>query len=130
MEIVVDSSVLLAVVLGESERERLVAVTIGHALVGPPCVPWEVGNAFSAMLRRKRLSLGEALDGIAECGRIPLRLVTVDISAALVIAAEHGLYAYDAYFIACALRLSAPLLTLDRRLSGAAIDAGAQIVEV
>ncbi|MBM3494079.1 MAG: type II toxin-antitoxin system VapC family toxin [Armatimonadetes bacterium] len=130
MEIVTDSSVLLAVVLGEPERARLVEATVGHALAGPPCIPWEVGNAFSAMLRRKRLSLDDALNGIAAYRRIPVRLVNVDLGAALRIAADQGLYAYDAYYIVCALNLSVPLLRLDRRLTEAAIRAGARTMEV
>jgi len=89
-----------------------------------------VGNAFSAMLRRKRLSLEDALNGIAAYRRVPVRLVDVDLGAALGIAADHGLYAYDAYYIVRALTLSAPLMSLDRRLIEAAIRAGAQTMEV
>lgn len=35
-----------------------------------------------------------------------------NLTLALEIAAEHGLYAYDAYLITCALGQRAPLLTL------------------
>ena len=39
---------------------------------------------------------------------------------ALSIAAGAGLYAYDAYFLDCAVRYRSPLLTLDRPLRRAA----------
>jgi len=82
------------------------------------------------MLRRRRLSLEDALDGVAVYRRISVRLVNVDLIEALGIAAEQGLYAYDAYHIACARTLRAPLLSLDRRLNEAAARAGAQTLEV
>jgi predicted nucleic acid-binding protein len=130
MQIVTDTSVLLAVILGEPERDRLVVATAGHELVGPASIPWEMGNAFSAMLKRRRISLATALAGADTMGRIPVRLLHVNVRAALIVAADHGLYAYDAYFVECALMLGAPLITLDRRLQEAAQRAGAQIVEV
>jgi predicted nucleic acid-binding protein len=40
------------------------------------------------------------------------------------VAAEHQLYAYDAYLIVCALQQRAPLLTLDAALGRAAAAAG------
>ncbi|MCX6360756.1 MAG: type II toxin-antitoxin system VapC family toxin [Armatimonadetes bacterium] len=130
MQIVTDTSVLLAVILGEPERDRLIAATVGHDLVGPASIPWEMGNAFSAMLKRHRVGLAATLAGADAMGRIPMRLLPVDMRAALIIAADHGLYAYDAYFVECALMLGAPLITLDRRLQEAARRAGARTVEV
>ena len=43
---------------------------------------------------------------------------------------EHGLYAYDAYVLTCALAQRAPVLTLDRGLVHAAISAGVEVMEV
>ncbi len=39
-------------------------------------------------------------------------------------------WVYDAYFIACAQRYNCPLLTLDRTLRRASIEAGVNIVEL
>jgi hypothetical protein len=39
-------------------------------------------------------------------------------------------YAYDAYFIDCAVRLSAPLLSLDGGLKRAALKFGVKIMEI
>ena len=62
MDIVVDASAILAVIVDEPERDRVVEMTAGHNLVGPGSIPWEIGNAFSAMLKQRRLSLKDAQD--------------------------------------------------------------------
>jgi len=60
---------------------------------------------------------------------VPIRFVQIDLDASLEIALRHGLYAYDAYLIECALATNAPLLTLDRSLRRAAADAGAALMD-
>jgi predicted nucleic acid-binding protein len=120
MDIVIDTSALLAVILDEPERDRIVKLTAGHAIIGPGSVPWEVGNAFSAMLKRRRLTIDEVHAGFAIFESIPIQYVEPDFSHALVLAHQTGMYAYDAYFLDCAIRHDAPLLTLDRTLKTAA----------
>lgn len=56
--------------------------------------------------------------------------LAVPLPLALEIAADHGLYAYDAYLITCALQQRVPLLTLDRALALAAGDVGVSLKEV
>jgi predicted nucleic acid-binding protein len=43
-----------------------------------------------------------------------VELVEVDVRTALELAVRFDIYAYDAYFILCALQLRCPLLTLDK----------------
>ncbi len=57
MDIVVDASALLAVIVGEPERNRLIELTAVHSLVGLGSLPWEIGSAFSAILKQQRLTL-------------------------------------------------------------------------
>lgn len=130
MDIVSDTSALLAVILGEPERDRIVKLTLGHTLVGPAAIPWEIGNAFSAMVKRRRLTLDEAQQGLRIFQTIPLRLLKVDMARAISLAHNAGLYAYDAYFLECAIRHDAPLLTLDHGLRRAAKEAGLRLLEV
>lgn len=130
MDIVIDTSALLAVLVGEPERDRIVELTSGHTLLGPGALPWEVGNAFSAMLKRRRLALAETQEGLRIFQTVPLRYVKVDLAHALSLAHQSGLYAYDAYFLDCASRHAAPLLTLDHRLRQAAKDIGIKLLEV
>jgi len=130
MEIVIDTSALLAVIIAEPERDRIVELTSGHSLIGPGSIPWEIGNAFSAMLRQHRLGLAEAQQGLKIFHAIPLRFVRMDLNTAISIANQTKTYAYDAYFLDCAVRHTAPLLTLDRGLGRAALKLGIKLMEV
>jgi predicted nucleic acid-binding protein len=129
MDIVIDTSALLAVILAEPERDRVVELTLGHTLVGPESIPWEVVNAFSAMLKRKRCTLDEAERGVDIFMAISMRFVAVDWKNVLAIVEKTKIYAYDAYLLDCALRHGAPLLTLDGGLKNAAIALGLQVLE-
>ncbi len=130
MDIVIDTSALLAVILAEPERDRIVELASGHALIGPGSITWEIGNAFSAMLKQQRIGLSEAQQGLKIFNAIPLRFARVDLNNAISIASATKTYAYDAYFLDCAVRHAAPLLTLDRVLKRAAMRLGVKVMEV
>jgi predicted nucleic acid-binding protein len=130
VEIIVDTSALIAVLMGEPTRDHLIARTQGAELLAPGSVHWEVGSAFSALLKRRRLKLPEVQAALAAYARIPIRFVDVELAGALELANRFGLYAYDAYLMACARRQRAPLLTLDARLGRAAREAGVELMEV
>ncbi len=57
MDVVIDTSALVAVIVGEPEKDKIVELTTGHTLIGPGSIPWEVGNAFSAMFKKGRLTV-------------------------------------------------------------------------
>lgn len=130
MVVVIDTSALIAVLVSEPERARIVEATQGVDLVAPASVHWEIGNALSALLKRRRATLAQAQFALTAYSSIPIRLLDVDLALALEIASEHALYAYDAYLITCSLSQRAPLLTLDRGLAGAATAAGTQLLEL
>lgn len=130
MKIVVDSSAFLAVVLSESERERIVDGTQNAELIAPEILPYEIGNALSAMLRRKRLKRTELMAAWDAFIQIPVRLAPCDIPAALEIAAGNGIYAYDAYFLQITARLRLPLLTVDAKMRSIGEKIGLTIMEI
>lgn len=130
LELVVDASAVMAVLLEEPEREALIAATQGRELVAPPSLPWEIGNGLVAVVRRKRLSEPAALAAWTAWGEVRMRLIDVDGSRALSLAFAHDLYAYDAYLLALAQQRGAELLTLDRTLQRAARDAGVTLLEI
>lgn len=130
MEIVIDTSALISVIVGEPERKRIIQVTKGNALIGPGSIPWEIGNAFSAMFKQERLTLEEAKKGLAIFRSIRLRYIDPDFGNALNLSKQANIYAYDAYFLDCAIRHKAPLLTLDRKLTASARSLGVEIMEV
>jgi predicted nucleic acid-binding protein len=128
--LVIDTSALIAVLTGESSRDLIIARTQGTELLAPGSVHWETGNALSALLKRRRLKLAEAQAALAAYRQIPVRLVEIELDAALELADRLGLYAYDAYLLACARRHGAPLLTLDPRLGRVAQEAGVRLLEI
>jgi len=130
MDIVVDASAILAVIVNEPERDRVVKITTGHNLVAPGSIPWEIGNAFSSMLKQHRLSIDGAKRGLSIFESIPIRYLAVDMDHAISIAHANNLYAYDAYFLDCAARHAAPLLTLDQPLKRVANKIGIETLEV
>lgn len=130
MDIVIDTSVLIAVIVNEPERDKIVKLTAGNTLIGPGSIPWEIGNAFSAMFKRKRVSLDEAQKGLLIFETIPLRYIKPDFANTVTIAEQADIYAYDAYFIDCAIRQKSPLLTLDKKLKIAAHNLNVAIMEV
>lgn len=130
MDIIIDTSALIAVIAGEPERDRILLITEGKTLTGPGSIPWEIGNAFSAMFKQKRLPLDEARKGIQIFESIPIRYIQVDFLRAITIAEQTNMYAYDAYFLDCALRLKSPLLTLDRKLKTAAQELKIELLEI
>ena len=130
MNIVVDTSVIVAVLLNEPVKASLIEVTVNATLCAPTSLHWEIGNAFSAMFKQKRLSLDDAQKALRIYKQIPLNLVDVDLGKSVRISSDQGVYAYDAYFIACAHKLQAPLLSLDKGLKLAATQAGIKLLEV
>ena len=129
-ELVVDTSVLLAVLLDEPERPTLIARTQGAVLLAPGSVPWEVGNALIAGFRRMRLNTRQVRDAWTSFERIPLRLLPIAVGKALELAEQLGLHAYDAYVLEAVRAHRVPLLATDRRLRAAAIRLGLEVWEV
>ena len=130
MDLVIDTSAVIAVIANEPERDAIIAQTVGVSLLAPASVHWEVGNAFSAMLKRRRITLSLAQQAIRSYEQMQFRFIDVDLSQSLNLSAQLGLYAYDAYVLACALNLRSPLLTLDNGLAGNAALAGVRVLEV
>ncbi len=130
MNIVIDTSAIIAVIVAEPERDAIIAATSGHTLIGPGSIPWEIGNAFSAMIKQRRIGVADAQQGLEILDSIPLQYVNVDMAHVLSIAAQVNAYAYDAYLLDCALRHAVPLLTLDRILRRAAGALGINLVNL
>ena len=130
MKIVADTNTFLAVALCEPEKEALTLAVAGHHLVAPEVLPFEIGNALTAMVKKKALEPKYCRDAWDAVASIPVELCQTDMAAALDIAISFNTYAYDAYFLECALRFRAPLLTLDRRMKRIASDLRIEIVEL
>ena len=130
MDIVIDTSAVIAVIANEPEKPAIVEHTLGANLIAPASVHWEVGNAFSAMFKRRRISLSQAKEAIKSYERIVFRFIDVDLGQSLELSDRLNMYGYDAYVLACALNMRSPLLTLDKKLAAAAPEVGVKVLEV
>jgi predicted nucleic acid-binding protein len=118
------------VIANEPEREHLIELTLGSDLIAPESVHWEIGNAFSAMLKRNRVTSEQVIEALDIYRQIPIRFTDVELEDSLQIVAEFDIYAYDAYLIRCALKYQSTLLTLDQKLARIARTTGVEVVEV
>ena len=129
MKIIADSNTFLAVALEEPEKKRIIELTVGHDLVAPEVLPFEIGNALTAMMKKRTIEADEMTSVWDIFQTIPVELRQINIRSALEIAARFNLYAYDAYFIECAYSLRCPLLTLDQGMKMVGQDIGIDILE-
>ena len=129
MDIISDTNIFLAVALDEPEKDRIIQLTTETDVIAPEILPYEIGNALSAMIKRKQITRDEALSAQKNASLIPVRLISIDIKQALKLAIEFNIYAYDAYFLQCARSMSLPLITLDNRMKQVAIKLGIEVWE-
>lgn len=127
MAIVVDTSAVIAVAGNEPLKPILVEMTRGQELFAATTLPWEIGNAVSAMLKRRRTTVEM---GLAQYRQISIRLIEARLDDSLALAARLNIYAYDAYVIQCARQTGQPILSLDSGLCAAARLVGVEILEV
>jgi predicted nucleic acid-binding protein len=128
-DVVVDASVWVSrLVAGDAHHARSqgwfsAQGATGHRLIAPALVLAEVAGAIRRRTGQPRL----AAAAINLIQRLPtLRLVPIDADLALSAAelsGEHGMRGADALYVATALQLGVPLVTLDReqRLRASAV---------
>ena len=130
MDLTVDASVVMAVILNEPSKPKLLEATRGAELISAPSLPWEVGNALSALFKRRRIDMAQAELALESFRQVPVRLPSLEIESSVVLAERHDVYAYDAYVIECARRYQTALLSLDRRQCEVARSEGIATLEV
>ena len=128
--VTIDTSALLAVLLREPSRQGILRATENTLLTSAPSLPWEVGNALVAGVRRRRLTPAQVRDAWASYRQVPIRLVQIDMARALELATSLRIYAYDAYILETARRERTPLLTLDRGMARAAVTMELPLLEI
>ncbi len=129
MYITIDTSALIAAIGNEASKQKIIEVTKGCSLCAPASVHWEIGNAFSAMFKRQKLSIALAKQALAVYREIPVKYIDVPIERALEIAHAQNMYVYDAYLIQCAQQTGTALLTLDKGLKAVAEKMGISVLE-
>jgi len=129
VKIIADTNTFIAVSLNEPEKDSIIQLTQGHDLIAPDVLPFEIGNALTAMMKKSSLKKEDVISAWEVVQQIPVDLRHTDIKSALRIAIKFNIYAYDAYFLECAENLRSPLLTLDIGLKRVARELGITILE-
>ncbi len=130
MNVIADTNTFLAVALKEPERTGIIKLTDGCKLSAPSILPYEIGNALSSLVKRKVVTfkqLSAVWDAVAS---IPVELRSIDIRTALLLAGYYKIYAYDAYFLQCAIETRLPLLTLDKGMKHVARQLDIKLLEL
>jgi predicted nucleic acid-binding protein len=130
MDLTVDTNIFLAVALNEPEKQGIINISSGYNAVSPEILSYEIGNALSAMVRRHRLTESEALSAFNVTKNIPVKLIECNILKSLEIAIKFNIYAYDAYFLQCALSSNSQLITLDKRMKAVAEELNIKVLEL
>ncbi len=128
---VIDASAALGLVIPDEsvDDERLQDVVRGGQLHAPAIWTFECANAFTAAVRRGRMTPAVAVRAADTLLSLRVEIHQEAGPSALVqTALESGLSAYDAAHLDLARRSGRALLTFDRRLIGAAEAMGVELV--
>ena len=128
--IVIDTSAILAVLLDEPEKQAVVEATMGSVVCAPASLRWEVGNAATAGVKRRRLTTERARQLVIDFEQVTIRELVIDILRAVDLGLELGIYAYDAYILEAARSSGFPLLALDGPIRSNARKLGLSLVEL
>ena len=129
MDVLIDASVLMPILINEPEKEFIINLTKNCELLAPSVLPYEIGNALTRLRRRQIMDDKQIMAAYSDFMRIPLRLLEVNIENALKIACKYAIYAYDAYYLEMASRLGIPLLTLDGPMKKVALKLKLKVLE-
>lgn len=117
--LVVDCSVLVALLFQEAQRDDAMRAMTGKTLHAPVLLDSEVANVAVKKLRAgtSQALIGDALAAYVEQS---IEFHRPDVQAQFALAHRYALSAYDAAYLWLAGTLQAPLATFDARLAKAA----------
>jgi predicted nucleic acid-binding protein len=130
MKIVLDTSIIIALLASDEEREPILEHIAGADWVCSESVTPEIGNAISAMFKRGRITLDQGLAMIDGFFQLEMTTMSYRLTRAIELSHTYDLYAYDAYVLECAERLNVCLITLDSRMQEVAQQLGISVIEV
>lgn len=117
--LVIDASVIGALLFDEPERDQAQAWMQGKQLFAPQLLDYELANIAVKKLRTG-LDVASAETALRSYETADIHLLATDSSALVGLAERYQLSAYDAAYLWLAVELKAPLATFDRQLGEAA----------
>lgn len=127
--LVIDASVLVELALGNTVAETTLRRLGGRRLLAPELVDVEVANALKGHERAGNVDRETATTFARSLVHAPLRRVSHRLLLQDAWELRHRLSTYDAFYVALARRLDAPVVTCDRRWAAAG-DLGVTVITV
>lgn len=120
MTLVVDASVVVsALVVSGSDGDWAEEVLSRGSLNAPHLMPVEVASVLRRSAAAGSTSEHMATQAHHDIGRLRVALYPYEVTADRVWELRHSVSPYDAWYVALAEALDAPLATLDRRMAQA-----------
>jgi predicted nucleic acid-binding protein len=129
MDILLDASAVMAIILNEPNRDKVVKLTKNALLLASEVIPFEIGNALINLYKKRKITEEELLETYGKFTSLPMRIIKVDIEKALKIAGKYQIYAYDAYYLETAYRLKIPLITFDGLMKKVALNLNIDVID-
>ena len=130
MEIVIDTSAIIAAIADEPDGDEVINLTENAILVCPNVIPFEISNALTRMIRKKVINKDKMSQLLQSFQKIPIKLFENKLEDVLEIGWEHKIYAYDAFLLDTAKSLNLPLLTLDDGMEAVGKKLGIKILSL
>lgn len=127
--LVVDASVLVEIALGNPVAASTIRTLGGRRPAAPELIDVEVANALKGHERAERLDQDTVTAFVRSLLDVPIRRVSHRLLLQDAWALRHQLSTYDAFYVALARRLNAPVVTCDRRWAAAG-DLGVTVITV
>ena len=119
MNVVVDASVIVAALVDQGRDGRWAESLLHEQLVAPALLPVEVASILRKAARSGALSQDSAALAHGDLLALPIEYFPYEVVGTRVWELRASVTAYDAFYVAVAELLSAPLATLDRKLARA-----------
>lgn len=119
MTLVVDASVVVAALTDGGETGAWALGLLASGAAAPHLLPVEVAGVLRRAERNQRFSAEAVALAHASQLDLPIELHPYEPFAGRIWALRHAVTPYDAWYVALAETLGAPLATLDGRLAGA-----------
>ena len=129
MDVLLDASAIMAVILNEPNKGKVIRLTENAVLLSPEVISFEIGNALINLLKKQKITEEKLLEAYKIYVSLPIRNIKVDIEKALKIACKYNIYAYDAYYLETAHRLKLPLITFDELMKKIGLNLKIDILE-
>ena len=129
MDILVDVSVIIAVIINEKQKFRILELTQGKNLLAPSVIQNEILKTITNMHKRQWLRQNQVHDAFEIFKSIPLRILDFPLTEVATLSMQLNITPNDAAYIYTANKYKCPLYTFDETLKVAANKTGVKLLE-